>query len=133
MPQILTLRPNVSRKEAMEEFSPRGLRGAIRDTALGPLRSVAEFYIPFRLFQIRVRNGGRQREMIFGLDAVSGTLDLYRFEHVPGPGEVVSRETRNCPQGRLDAMRAKELVIGGVQRLLFTTGFFRDSQLADLR
>jgi hypothetical protein len=129
MPQILTLKPNVTREEAIRQFSPRGLLGAVRDTTLGPLRSVAQFYIPFQLFRVRVRNGGEQKELVFGLDAVSGALDLYRFEQVPGPEEVASLETRNCPQALLHDTQAEQLVTSGVQRLLFAAGFFRIREL----
>ena len=49
MARIRSLRPNVTREEAMEQFSS-GVLDFLRETAFGPLRSVAEFYIPFQLF-----------------------------------------------------------------------------------
>ena len=53
MARIRSLRANVSREEAMQQFSS-GMLDFLRETAFGPLRSVADFYIPFRLFQIDV-------------------------------------------------------------------------------
>jgi hypothetical protein len=125
MPRIRSLRPNVTRDEAIEQFSSRGPLELLRQVAFGPVRSVAEFFIPFRLFQVEILNSGKRDQRVLGLDAVTGTLDLYHFEQLPGSGDVVVVETRNCPLGLLDDARAMELVIAKVRRVLFTTGFFR--------
>lgn len=124
MARIRSLRPNVTREEATEYFSS-GMFHLLRDTTFGPLRSVADFYIPFQLFQIEILNGGKRDLRIFGLDAVNGSLDLYSFEQLPGEREVVYLETRNSTEPLLGEAEAKKLVISKVQRLLFSTGFFR--------
>jgi hypothetical protein len=129
MARIRSLKPNVSREEAIEQFSS-GVTGFLRDAVFGPLRSVAEFYIPFHLFQVQILNRGRPGLHVFGLDAVNGSLDLYHFERLPGPDELMCLETRNCPESLLDDALARELVVAKVQRALFTTGFFR---MKDLR
>ena len=129
MARIRSLKPNVSREEAMRQFSS-GMTAWLRETVLGPLRSVADFYIPFRLFQIEIVNSGKRDQRVFGLDAVNGSLDLYHFDQLPGPGEVVHLETRNCAQPLLDDAEAEKIMITRVQRLLFSTGFFR---VRDLR
>jgi hypothetical protein len=125
MARIHSLKPNLSRAEALRQFSSGGALGFIRDTAFGPLRSVAEFYIPFRLFQIEIVNSSRPDQRTFGLDAIDGSLDLYHFEQLPGQGEVVQLETRNCSPPLLEQAEAEKIVITRVQRLLFSTGFFR--------
>ncbi len=84
MPRIRSLRPNVSRDAAVEEFSS-GAFNSMRALVFGPLRSVADFYIPFQLFQVEISNRGKIDQRVFGLDAVSGSLDLYHFEQLPGP------------------------------------------------
>src|SRR6202165_4318253 len=124
MARIRSLKPNVSREEAMLQFS-YGMLGFLRETTFGPLRSVADFYIPFRLFQIEILNGGRRDQRIFGLDAVNGSLDLYHFEQLPGERELTYLETRNCSEALLGEAEAKQIAIAKVQRLLFSTGFFR--------
>jgi hypothetical protein len=129
MARIRSLKPNVSREEAMLQFSS-GLLGLLRATTLGPLRSVAEFYIPFRLFQIEIVNSGKRDQRVFALDAVNGSLDLYHFDQLPGEREVVYLETRNCSEPLLDDGEAEKIMITKVQRLLFSTGFFR---MRDLR
>jgi len=123
--RIRSLRPNVSRDEAIDQFSSGGPVELLRQVAFGPVRSVAEFFIPFRLFQVEILNSGKCDRRVLGLDVVTGSLDLYHFEQLPGPGEVVVVETRNCPRGLLDDAQSKELVVAKVQRVLFTTGFFR--------
>src|SRR6185312_15648166 len=124
MPRIRSLRANVTREEAMQQFSA-GMFDFLRDTMFGPLRSVADFYIPFRLFQIEILNGGKRDRRIFGLDAVNGSLDLYHFEQLPGEREVVYLETRNCSEPLLDEAEATKIVVTRVQRLFFSRGFFR--------
>lgn len=119
-----SLRPNVTREEAIEHFS-RGAMSAVRETMFGPLCSVAPCYVPFQLFRVEIRNAGRSEEHIFGLDAVLGSLDLYRFEQLPGESEVVSVESRNHVPPALDEENGKDLVLAKVRRFLFSTGFFR--------
>jgi hypothetical protein len=125
MPQIRSLKPNVTREEAIRQFTPPGPFSVIHRTVFGPLRSVAELYVPFRFFRVLIKNRGITEEKLVALDAVSGTLDLYRFEHVPAELEMVSLETRNCPSAALSDEEAAELVIAKLRRLLYTRGFFR--------
>ena len=124
MARIRCLRPNVTREEATEQFSS-GLSDILRTTASGPLKSVADFYIPFRIFHLEIVNGDKRDLRIFGLDAINGSLDLYHFEQLPGEREVVYLETRNCSEPLLDEAEGKKILIAKVQRLLFSTGFFR--------
>ena len=123
MARIRSLKANVTREEAMQQFSS-GVFDFLRETTFGPLRSVADFYIPFRLFQIEILNGGKRDQRIFGLDAVNGSLDLYHFEQLPGERELTYLETRNCSEVLLGE-EGNQIVIAKVQRLLFSAGFFR--------
>ncbi len=129
MARIRSLRPNVTREEATAQFSS-GPLDFLRETTFGPLRSVAEFYSPFRLFQVEITNAGKPDLRIFALDAVNGSLDLYHFEQLPGERELICLETRNCSEALLDESGAEKILLGKVQRLLFSSGFFR---LRDLR
>jgi hypothetical protein len=129
MASICSLRPNVSRSEAVEQFSC-GMLGFVRELTSGPLRSVADFYIPFLIFQVHIANRGERQQQIWGIDGVNGSLDPYHFEQMPGPDELIYVKTRNCPPVGLTLDRAKELMVTKVQRLLFTTGFFRIRNLA---
>src|SRR5437868_14304886 len=106
MPRIRSLRPNVSRDAAVEEFS-RGAFNSMRALVFGPLRSVADFYIPFQLFQVEISNRGKIDQRVFGVGVVSGSLDLYTFEQLPGPDEVVFLVTRYCIWDHLDELRSQ--------------------------
>lgn len=129
MTRIRTLRPNVTPEEAVRQFSG-GLSGQLRELRSGPLRSVADFYIPFRVFEVEIKNAGKKDHRILGFDAVTGSLDPYYFDHLPTPVEVQELETRNHLMATLDPTEARGLVTTKIQRLLFTRGFFRIRNLA---
>ena len=130
MTRIRTLKPNVTREEAVAQFSASGLSKLFRNTVFGPLRGVAEFYVPFRLFRARIMNGGATDENLVALDAVTGTLDLFKFDHVPDDAETMHIETRNCAASGLESQRAIELLIAKLRRVLYSRGFFRMRDLS---
>lgn len=125
MSRIRTLRPNVTREEATEQFSPGGPLDLARNLLFGRLRSVGDVYIPFKLFQLEATNAGRQERQLLALDAVTGNLDPYRFDQVPSSSEVIVLEARNCPPALVEEARATELIVDKYRRLLFQRGFFR--------
>jgi hypothetical protein len=125
MPRIRSLKPNVTREEAIRQFAPRGLSALFRNVAFGPLRTVAELYIPFHLFRVEIVNRGVNERRLVALDAVGGTLDLYQFERIPDEAETVPIESRNCPLARLPDSAAAELVVAKLRRILYSRGFFR--------
>src|SRR5258705_11985830 len=125
MTRIRTLKPNVTREQAVEQFSASGVSKLFPNGFFGPLRSVAEFYVPFRLFRARIVNGGATDENLVALDAVNGTLDLFKFDHLPSDAETEPVETRNCAAGELEIPRATELLIAKLRRVLYSRGFFR--------
>ena len=123
MPRIHSLKPNVTRDEAIHAFN-----GSLRSLLHGHLRAVADFYIAFYLFKVDITNRGHRTSSIFGLDAVNGSLDVYSFDQLPL--ETVELETRNAVPACLGDAAAQELVIAKVRRVVFNSGFFR---LHDLR
>lgn len=125
MNAILSLRPNVTREEAVRTFLPRTPMGLMRGLAMGRLRAVAEVYLPFRLHRVEIVNRGVRHSRFFGLDAIRGELDLYGFEHAPSEADLLPIETRNRPQPVLEEARACEILVEKVRRLLFGEGFFR--------
>jgi hypothetical protein len=125
MARIRILRPNVSQQEALELLRPTGPSGFLRDKILGRLQSVAEFYVPFRLFQVEISNRGVSQHRIFALDVVAGSLDLYEFESLPEAQDIDYVATRNYAEAILSEEQAAELLISKVQRILYLRGFFR--------
>ena len=125
MPQIRTLKPNVTREQAILQFASMGIPRLFRNLAYGRLRSVAELYLPFRLFEVNIVNREAREERLIALDAVTGNLDPFQFDHLPGTDEMISVETRNCPPSQLDPAQASELLIVKVRHRLYSRGFFR--------
>jgi hypothetical protein len=129
MTRIQTLRPNVTREEAVRQFSG-GLSGRLRELSSGPLHSVADFYIPFRIFQVEITNAGKNDRKILGIDAVTGSLDPYYFEQMSLTENVRDIESRNCLSTNLDLNQLEKIAVTKVQRVLFTRGFFRVRNLS---
>jgi len=129
MTRIRTLKPNVTREEAIQQFVSGGLSKLFRNSAFGPLRSVAEFYLPFRMFRVRIVNRGVTEERLVALDAVTGTLDLFQFDHLPSDAETILIETRNCARPEVEAHKLTDVVIAKLRRALYSRGFFRVSDL----
>jgi len=124
MTHIRSLKPNVTREEAVRHFSNGMVNGAAR-LIRGPVRSLAELYIPYRLFQVRIRSAGREQNQTFALDAVRGVLDLYRLPALAADDQFLTLQTRNVLPVGVDAAQAEERLIEKVRRMIFTQGFFR--------
>ena len=125
MVRIRSLKPNVTREQAILQFSSTGIPRMFRNVAFGRLRSVTELYLPFRLFQVTIINRGASQHQLVALDSVTGTLDPFQFDHVPTDADVISLDTRNCPRAHLEDAVIKELLIAKLRRLLYSRGFFR--------
>ncbi|HET7209612.1 MAG TPA: hypothetical protein VFI95_23775 [Terriglobales bacterium] len=118
----------MTREEALQQFCGRGFSRWLRRVAFGPLHSVADFYIPFRVFKVAIDSSGKCHTRLMALESVTGSLDLYSLDgHTDDTVEV---KTRNCVKPQLSDSEACEMVVNKVRRLLYSEGFFR---LRDLR
>jgi hypothetical protein len=124
MTHIRCLKPNVTREEAIRHFS-NGMVNGVAKWIRGPVRSLAELYIPYRLFQVKIRSAGREQNQTFALDAVLGVLDLYQLPAPTADDQFLTLQTRNVLPVGLDAAQAEERLIEKVRRMIFTHGFFR--------
>jgi len=122
---IRSLRPNVTREEAIRAFTAPGPASFFWKLRSGPLQRIADAYIPFRIYRVRFPMGGAQRTHLFALDAVDGSLDLFEFAAPPGDAETVSVSTRNHPASVLSEVRSAELMRDKVLRVIFQQGFFK--------
>jgi hypothetical protein len=132
---IRSLKPSVSQSEALHKFSSMGLGTLYRRLRIGPLRRVAEVYVPFYLYRVSYNLGRVSQTRFFAIDAVEGSLDLFEFPGVPDPSQFAEIETRNYLRPSLAEKRAEELLGDKVLRVIFQQGFFklRDSNLACAR
>ena len=129
METIQTLRPVISREEALAKLRPGGLPGLLRSTFRGPLRRIADAYVPYRLYRIQADGVPRFGTQFMALDAVQGTLDPYRFGDVPVAPSLVTLKTRNSLPQSLEDHRIRELLIERVRRWIYQRGFFRVRRL----
>jgi hypothetical protein len=125
METISSLKPNVSREDAVLEFQRKGVTAQVRSRFRGPLRSVALVHIPFRLFRVHISNHGTHDLRWFALDAVTGTFDPYMFDAELVPESLVHVTTRNHPKVAMPREEAERLLTEKVRRLVFASGFFR--------
>lgn len=124
---IRSLKPNLTQAEAIERF--RGGFAGLSGWLGGGLRSVADVYVPFRLYHVELDTGSGPYAAWFALDAVNGSLDPYQFDHVPDETELVDLTTHNRPEPRLPESDSARLLQEKVRRVVFQTGFFRVRRL----
>lgn len=125
--RIRCLKPNVTREDAVRYFT-EGVFNRAADLIRGPVRSLAELYIPFRLFQVRIHSAGREQKQTFALDAVRGVLDLYQFPAADAEENYLWLETRNVLPALLDDRKDDQItnrLIEKLRRMIYTRGFFR--------
>jgi hypothetical protein len=126
---IRSLRPNVTRQDAIAAFTASGPASWYWKMRSGSLQSIADAYLPFRVYRVRYHMGGAPRSHYFALDAVDGSLDLFEFSAPPGEAETVTVSTRNHPAPLLSQICSDELLRDKVLRLIFQQGFFKVSDV----
>ena len=122
---IRTLRPNVSRQEALQAFSAGGFTSLYSRLRSGPLQRIADAYVPFCLYRVRYRLGSALQTRLFALDAVDGSLDLFEFPRAPQADQLVHLETRNHLLPALSSAQAEALLRDKVLRIVFQQGIFK--------
>ena len=120
---ILSLQRRMSYEEALRQLSARA--AGLRRWISGPLRGVAEIYLPYRLYRVTVDDRRLRSVRYYAVDAAAGKLDPYEFANPPALGESIAVETRNFHPAYLDEDQTNKLVTEKVRRLLYSRGFFR--------
>jgi hypothetical protein len=119
---IRVLKPNVTQEEALRAFSAMGFSGIYWRIRSGPLRRIADVYVPYFLFRVKC---GSARPRLFAMDAVDGSLDLFEFPRVPEEGEFQAFCDRNRLNAGLTKEHAADLLRDKALRIIFQQGFFR--------
>ena len=122
---IRSLKPNVTRDEALRMFRATGLFSCLWRMRTGPLQRIADAYVPFRLYRVRYALNKEAVQRIFAMDAVDGSLDLFEFRTAPADGELVEVETRNGLPSSLTEERALQILRDKALRIVFQQGFFK--------
>jgi hypothetical protein len=125
---IHALKPNVTQEEAVRAFSGAGVSAFYWRMRSGPLRRIADAYVPYFLFRVKYAGAPAR---LFAIDAVDGSLDLFEFPRIPDEQDLLALNGRNRLQATLPEERAAELLRDKVLRVIFQQGFFklRDARL----
>ena len=121
---ICTLEHKVNRALALRRLNAAGGYSGVRRWLNGPLRGMAEIYIPYRLYKVAVEDRAVRQARYYAIDAASGALDAYEFVSQPEPQEH-EVEARNCYPMRLAENATRSLAVQKLRRVLFAGGFFR--------
>ena len=119
---IRVLKPNVTQEEALRAFSAAGFSTLYWRIRSGPLRRIAEVYVPYFLFRVKC---GNSRPRLFAIDAVEGSLDLFEFPRVPEEGAFQAARDRNLLKAVLSEEQAADILRDKALRIIFQQGFFR--------
>ncbi len=117
---IRALKPNVTQEEAVRAFSGAGVSALYWRVRSGPLRRIADAYVPYFLYRVKYAGAPAR---LFAIDAVDGSLDLFEFPRIPVEQELL--ECRNQLKATLTEERAAELLRDKVLRVIFQQGFFK--------
>jgi hypothetical protein len=126
---IQTLKPNVTQQEALRTFSSVGPSTLYWRMRSGPLRRIADVYVPYWLYRVQYNLGRAAHATLFAIDAVNGSLDLFTFPRIPEENQLVSIHTRNRVAPALPQSAAEALLRQKVLRVIFQQGFFKVSDL----
>jgi hypothetical protein len=119
---IHALKPNVTQEEAVRAFSSAGVSALYWRMRSGPLRRIADAYVPYYLYRVKYAGAPAR---LFAIDAVDGSLDLFEFPRIPAERELLALDGRNRLQATLTEERAAELLRDKILRVIFQRGFFR--------
>src|SRR5215468_4748809 len=122
---IHSLKREMSYEKALRKLSAPDPLSGVRRWIGGPLRGVAEIYIPYRLYKVTIEDRRFRSVHHYAVDAATGTLDPYEFATPPSPHALVEVETHNLHPARLDEAQTQKLVTEKVRRLSYSQGFFR--------
>ncbi len=119
-----TLKPNVTRQDAQRAFSV-GLSARAWRMRSGPLRRIAEAYVPYRGYRVNYNMAGVEQSRFFALDAVTGSLDLFEFQKAPEGEQLLGVQTRNYLPSSLSFAEAENSLREKASTCHFSAGFFQ--------
>jgi len=126
---IRALKPNVTQEEALRAFSASGFFALYWRVRSGPLRRIADAYVPYSLYRVSYEVRRAMHSSLFAIDAVNGSLDLFVFPRVPGDNQLVTVRTRNRLTPSLERQQSETLLREKVLRAIFQQGFFKLREL----
>lgn len=122
---ILSVRPNVSREDALEMLGGSDASTMLWRMRKGRLQSVADVYVPYRFFSVQMTGRSTSLTHVYAIDSVVGSLDTCEFENIPDAQTLVRVETRNWMAAALSEEQAQSRLRDRVLRMIFQRGFFK--------
>lgn len=119
--KICTLSHKIDRDLALRRLNS----GFPRRWFHGPLRGIADIYIPYRLYKVMLDDRRLQSVRYYAVDAAAGTLDPYEFPTAPEENAWAELDTSNFHPVRLSESETKKIAVEKVRRSLYSSGFFR--------
>jgi hypothetical protein len=107
----------------------RKLNGRLKQLRRGRFVGAFDFYVPYRCFNVHVKNGGGAATYQMAVDSVSGNLDLWRLDLDTTRSDCLLLNTDRYATEELTEERAVEILIDKTKRELFRKGFFRVKEL----
>jgi hypothetical protein len=123
--KIRSLQRGMGYEAALRALNAPGPLAVLRRRFTGPLRGIAEIYLPYRAYKVTVSDRQVPSAFYYAVDAAVGTLDPYQFDAPLAPDAYTDVETRNVHLVRLDENQTSELAIEKVRRSIYARGFFR--------
>ena len=123
--QIRSLQSVVSHELAWRRLSSAGASGVFRRWMTGRLLGIADIYIPYHLYKVRLDDRRVCTQRLLAVDALSGNLDPFEFAESPMQDRCIYIETRNCLPAQLSEAETHASALAKFRRLLFSKGFFR--------
>jgi hypothetical protein len=109
----------------LDSAAPFGLGRILRRACTGPLRSIADVYVPFRIYRVETENALSLGARLIAVDCVNGTLDPYRFDFVPHESKLVCVQTKNSLKATLREEKTGEIASDHVLREIYRAEFLR--------
>src|SRR3981189_3001455 len=122
---IQTLKPNVTQQEAFRTFSGASLSTLYWRMRSGPLRRIADVYVPYWLYRVQYNMGRAAHKTLFAIDAVNGSLDLFTFPRIPDAKDFISVHTKNYVTPSLPGLVGGAFLRQKVRQVIFQQGFFK--------
>ncbi|MBO0723357.1 MAG: hypothetical protein J2P41_21215 [Blastocatellia bacterium] len=117
---ISTHKPNVTRARATGMFLD-----AFRELRYGRLRIVIDFYLPYYLFLVKMETSRKVVDSLYGIDAVTGRLDPYRFDQPMSPETLREVETGYSLPLQISPQEALSKLGEKLRRLLLMENVFK--------
>jgi hypothetical protein len=122
---ICSLQSRTGYELALRKLNASGTLGVFHRWLRGPLRGIAEIYLPYRLYKVTLEDRRVRSLRYYAMDAAAGTLDPYEFVTLPKPEAWAEVQTRNLHPVKLEESETRKLTLEKVRRLLFSRGFFQ--------